>query len=170
MITGQVYRATKLAVSGNWDQAGSVLVRPEDMLLDGVLGGLGSALGYGVRRLFQHILTPKLTPHDIGDAAEQIAADNLPIDLDKIYVKGIDRNRYYDGVLRIDSKNFVEIKTSTKGTVFRTKFIRDQALFDYNYKIRSGKPPLWIFVNSKPSGPLVNLLIEYGLPYISFWE
>jgi hypothetical protein len=170
LFSGQAYRATELAFTGRLGQAGSVLFQPKDLYQDGMFGAVGSAVGYGVGKVINNLGPQRLTPKMIGDAAEKLAAENYPIDLDNIYVKDSERNRYYDGVLRIDSKNYVEIKTSTRGTIFKTKFNLAQASFDYNYKIRSGKPPLWIFVNSKPSGPFADLLNGYGLPFISFWE
>jgi RHS repeat-associated protein len=48
ILSGQAYRGIDLMLTGNWDQASNVLWQHEDMLLDGVFGGLGSAVGWGI--------------------------------------------------------------------------------------------------------------------------
>jgi RHS repeat-associated protein len=167
MASGQVFKIAELSLLGRQDQIPNELGHIDDMLVDGFIGSLGSAVGYG---LFQHLHPPKLTSQEIGRAAEQLAAEKLPIDLGKKFVHLPGRNRIYDGTLRVGSKNYVEIKTSTKGVVYATKFIRSQTLFDYNYLKQSGNSPLWIFVKSRPSGPLADLLIGYGIHFLSSWE
>ena len=57
-------------------------------------------------------------------------------------------------------QQFVEIKTSTLGVVNATAFIRNQLAFDVNHVA-----PFWIFVNARASGPLINLLRQYQIPY-----
>jgi RHS repeat-associated protein len=165
--SGQVYRIAYLSLLGRQDQIPNELGHLDDILVDGFLGALGSAVGYGV---YQHLHPPKLTSQEIGRAAEQFAAEKYPIDLSKKFIRFPGRNRIYDGTLRIGSKNYVEIKTSTKGIVYGTKLNRAQALFDYNYLIRLGKSPVWIFVKSTPSGPLADLLRGYHIPFLSLWE
>lgn len=50
MVAGQNGRITTLALSGNLSSAGSVLFRPQDLMLDAALGGVGGAAGYGLQR------------------------------------------------------------------------------------------------------------------------
>jgi hypothetical protein len=50
-VAGQYARLTGLALSGQMSQVGNVLFRPQDLLLDSVLGGAFAGLGYGLGRL-----------------------------------------------------------------------------------------------------------------------
>jgi hypothetical protein len=50
-IAGQYARLTGLALSGQMSQVGKVLFRPQDLLLDSVLGGAFAGIGYGLGRL-----------------------------------------------------------------------------------------------------------------------
>jgi hypothetical protein len=50
VLAGQYSRLTELVLTGQISQAGSVLFRPQDILLDMVLGGAGGALAYGIQR------------------------------------------------------------------------------------------------------------------------
>lgn len=50
VVAGQYGRLTGLVLSGQVSQAGSTLFRPQDMVLDAALGGVGSAVSYGIQR------------------------------------------------------------------------------------------------------------------------
>jgi RHS repeat-associated protein len=50
VVAGQYGRLTGLVLSGQVSQASGTLLRPQDMILDAVLGGLGGAVGYGIQR------------------------------------------------------------------------------------------------------------------------
>jgi RHS repeat-associated protein len=170
LFSGQAYRATELALTGRLDQAGSVIFQPKDLYQDGMFGAAGSAVGWVVGKVINNLGPQRLTPKMIGDAAERIAAKNLPIQLKRSRVPSLERNRYYDGILKSEKTFFVEIKTSTRGVVYGTKFNRAQALFDSNIINISGQKPIWIFVNSRPSSPFLSILNKYKIPYIIFWE
>jgi RHS repeat-associated protein len=51
VVAGQYGRLTGLVLSGQIGQAGSTLFRPQDMLLDAVLGGAIAGIGYGISRI-----------------------------------------------------------------------------------------------------------------------
>jgi hypothetical protein len=50
-VAGQYARLTGLALSGQMSQVGKVLFRPQDLLLDSVLGGAFAGIGYGLGRI-----------------------------------------------------------------------------------------------------------------------
>ncbi len=51
VVAGQYGRLTGLVLSGQVSQARSSLFRPQDMVLDAVLGGAGAGIGYGLGRI-----------------------------------------------------------------------------------------------------------------------
>jgi hypothetical protein len=55
--------------------------------------------------------------------------------------------------------------TSTQGAVYATQAIRNQIAIDSNFSANSGISPTWIFVNARPSRPLVNLMQQNRIPW-----
>jgi len=102
------------------------------------------------------------TPNEIGAWGEQQVDENLPVNIQqqRIVDPITGRSRIYDGNFANNPEAFVEVKTSTKGTVFVNQEIRGQIARDYNIGTNFGTSPTWIFVNSQPSRPLINLLRE----------
>jgi hypothetical protein len=55
VVTGQAYRAVELAILGQRDQIPSELGHIDDMLIDGLIGGAGGAVGYGITKAFNSV-------------------------------------------------------------------------------------------------------------------
>ena len=59
----------------------------------------------------------------------------------------------------------MEVKTSTQGVVYATQRVQNQIQFDSNFGTNSGIFPTWIFVNARPSNPLINLMQQNNIPW-----
>jgi RHS repeat-associated protein len=55
VVTGQAYRAVELALLGQQEQIPSELGHIDDMLIDGLIGGAGGAVGYGITKAFNSV-------------------------------------------------------------------------------------------------------------------
>ncbi len=119
-------------------------------LLTGAAGGAGNQL--------------QRTPNEIGSWGVQQAGQKLPIDIGQFRVVDptTGQVRIYDGNLISDPNTYVEVKTSLRGVVYATEFIKNQISFDANMP----QKPLWVFVNARPSSPLMGLLQEASI----FWH
>ena len=95
---------------------------------------------------------------------EQQVGANLPVQMQHVRpVAG--QPRIYDGYFTANPNAFVEVKTSTRGAVYATQATRNQIAIDSNFGANSGISPTWIFVNARPSGPLVNLMQQNRIPW-----
>jgi len=104
------------------------------------------------------------TPNEIGAWGEQQVGTNLPVQIQQVRpVAG--QPRIYDGYFTANPNAYVEVKTSTQGAVYATQAIRNQIAIDSNFGANSGISPTWIFVNARPSGPLVNLMQQNRIPW-----
>ena len=52
-LTGQLYRAAELGFSGNWDQIPNEIGHWQDILTDGAIGSLSSAIGWGLGKAYR---------------------------------------------------------------------------------------------------------------------
>jgi RHS repeat-associated protein len=99
-----------------------------------------------------------MTPYQIGRWGEKQVARHLPVEVRQFRVAG--GRRVYDGRMPA-TRQYVEIKTTTQGTVYPSSRIRGQIAFDTAQEIK----PLWIFVNGNPSRGLQVELGEAGIPW-----
>jgi hypothetical protein len=130
--------------------------------------GASTALGNAITGAPAVTTAPALnTPNEIGVWGEQQVGANLPVNIQQQRV--IDpvtgQPRIYDGNFTTNPGAYVEVKTSTRGAVYATQGIRNQIAFDSNFGANSGTPTTWIFVNARPSGPLVNLMQQNRIPW-----
>jgi hypothetical protein len=107
------------------------------------------------------------SPNEIGAWGEQQVGENLPVNIQhtRIIDPVTGRVRIYDGNFYSDPERFVEVKTSIQGIVYARQMIRDQIATDSNISANYGTSPTWIFVNAKPSRPLVNLMQQNRIPW-----
>jgi hypothetical protein len=106
--------------------------------------------------------TNQLTSNQIGEQGAQQVGRNLPVQIGQFSVRNLitQQLRKYNG--QFANGGFVEIKTSLSGaTTYATNFIRNQVSFDATMGVK----PTWIFVNSNPSKPLIELLSNAGIPW-----
>jgi hypothetical protein len=92
----------------------------------------------------------------IGRWGEQQVAERLPVEVRQFRMPG----RVYDGYMP-STRQYVEIKTTTRGIVYPNSHIRAQIAFDAAQKIK----PLWIFVGGSPSRALQVELDKAGIPW-----
>lgn len=150
---------------------------PQNMLIPGpqsaeanVAEGIVDGLDNQVDNLADDFaFSSHLSPNQIGNAGEALVGDQLPgvtISQSPVQLAGYDRTRRYDGYF-FDAGDdyFIEVKTSTRGKVYNTKFIREQLAFDAEFSSRGNPTPTWIFVNSNPSKSLMKSLNSYGIPW-----
>jgi RHS repeat-associated protein len=97
-------------------------------------------------------------PNAIGRWGVQQAAENYPMEAKQFRVAG--GQRVYDGYVQ-STGQFVEVKTTTRGTVYSNARIQGQIAFDAAQEIK----PLWIFVNGNPSRGLQLDLGNAGIPW-----
>jgi len=103
------------------------------------------------------------TSNEIAAWGEQQVGEQLPVQIQQVRIPG--GERVYDGYFMDNPQAYVEIKTSTRGVVYATQSIRNQIAFDSNMGTDSGVPPTWIFVNARPSTPLMQLMRENRIPW-----
>jgi hypothetical protein len=127
--------------------------------------GASTALGNAITGAPAVTTAPALnTPNEIGAWGEQQVGANLPVQIQQVRpVAG--QPRIYDGYFTANPNAFVEVKTSTQGAVYATQTIRNQIAIDSNFGANSEISPTWIFVNARPSGPLVNLMQQNRIPW-----
>ena len=127
--------------------------------------GASTALGNAITGAPAVSTAPALnTPNEIVAWGEQQVGANLPVQIQQVRpVAG--QPRIYDGYFTANPNAFVEVKTSTQGAVYATQAIRNQIAIDSNFGANSGISPTWIFVNARPSGPLVNLMQQNRIPW-----
>jgi RHS repeat-associated protein len=99
----------------------------------------------------------------IGTWGVNQVGEQLPVDTAqfRMYNANGDVERIYDGRFLGSTDSYVEIKTSTYSTMNLKDAIRDEIAYDANMVPK----PLWIFVNTKPSGPFLALLQRSGIPW-----
>ena len=96
-------------------------------------------------------------PNAIGRWGEQLVGQRLPeVKIGRYDVGG----RIYDGQM-LSTDQFVEVKTTTRGTVYPNPHIRSQIAFDAAQRTK----PLWIFVGGSPSRGLQVELNKAGIPW-----
>ena len=167
---------------------GAVLVAPAAVAAGGdVLVGTGLATGsttlfgagmsaYGASTALGNLITgapivstaPTLnTSNEIGAWGEQQVGNNLPVNIQQQPVVDpvTGQIRVYDGNFANNPRAYVEVKTTTRGVVYATQGIKNQIAFDSNVGADTGISPTWIFVNGRPSGPLVNLMQKNQIPW-----
>ena len=172
-------------VGGALIGAGAVIFAPVAVAAAGdVLVGAGVATGstalfgagmsaYGASTTLANAITgaptvstaPALnTPNEIGAWGEQQVGANLPVQIQQVRpVAG--QPRIYDGYFTANPNAFVEVKTSTRGAIYANRVIRNQIAIDSNLGANSGISPTWIFVNARPSRPLINLMRQNRIPW-----
>lgn len=107
------------------------------------------------------------TPNEIGAWGEQQVGENLPVNVQqqRVFDPNTGQTRIYDGNFNYNQAAYVEVKTSTRNTIYANQSIRNQVAFDTNFGANSGTMPTWIFVNAQPSRPLLNLLQQSRIPW-----
>ena len=90
--------------------------------------------------------------------------ENLPVQIQQVRVPVTGQTRVYDGNFTTNPQAYVEVKTSTRGVVYATQAIRNQIGIDSNVGANTGISPTSLFVNARPSGPLVNLMQQNQIP------
>jgi hypothetical protein len=108
------------------------------------------------------------TSNEIGAWGEQQVGANLPVNIQQQSIRDpfTGELRIYDGNFIHNPNAFVEVKTSTRGVVYANQFIKNQIAKDANIGASLGTPPTWVFVNARPSGPLMDLLQQKSI----FWH
>jgi hypothetical protein len=99
--------------------------------------------------------------NEIGNWAAQAVADNLPIEVGQFV--DARNGRRYDGRFKGNPSINVEIKGSVNGSVSLDSRIRSEVVRDGQLPI--GERPTWIFVNSRPSAGLQELLYLHGVAW-----
>jgi hypothetical protein len=126
--------------------------------------GASTALGNAIAGAPAVTTAPTLsTPNEIGAWGEQQVGANLPVQIQQVRVPGA--GRIYDGYFTNNPQAYLEVKTSTRGVVYATQAIRDQIATDSSVGANLGTSPTWIYVNARPSGPLVNLMQQNRIPW-----
>lgn len=73
IVAGQYGRLTGLVLSGQVSQAGGVLFRPQDMVIDAALGGAFAGIGYGIGRIGSPCSFSEDTPVATQDGEKPIS-------------------------------------------------------------------------------------------------
>lgn len=95
----------------------------------------------------------------IGNNGVKSVANQLGIEMNQIDIGG----RRYDGYDPI-SGLYLEVKTTTRGTVYPNSAIRLEIANDYNGNV------MWIFVDGKPSLSLGKMLTVSNIPWIEWYR